>query len=439
MKNSPQKNYLPSHKNSYNHAMNILKKLLFSFEGKIGRADYIYWLAYSLLLLLVCFDSLSSGHDWSLFGWGTDTSWMIQYICSIFGAVLALWIFAAVVSKRFLTLGFSRYLILLAFLFPPLLLWGLKRGSHVHIYNGNVSLVDQVFFYVLIGIVVASVVGIYQIHLIIKIALVIVLVMISIALWMFGRDVSQHHVPEKIKYIGLDVWLDLFFVLIIVFFIRSFVLSPFQIIGPSMETTFHGGTIIGSNNYGDGEFILVDKMTFKFTTPKRGDVVVFSPRVWPEKRYLIKRILGTPGDTVKVENGFVFVAPRENPTAFIKLDESAYLGKNFGHTCLDYSCAGFENESRDFVVPEGRYFLLGDNRQQSLDARKCFNSEWCTQTFAPAQFVPISAISGRVALSLGHFDLFKQIFPYPIMGTLKQVVPFRWLNIHNVHTYPELK
>jgi hypothetical protein len=82
---------------------------------------------------------------------------------------------------------------------------------------------------------------------------------------------------------------------------------------------------------------------------------------------------------------------------------------------------------------------MGDNRQQSLDARKCFNSEWCTQTFAPAQFVPISAISGRVALSLGHFDLFKQIFPYPIIGTLKQVVPFRWLNIHNVHTYPELK
>ena len=125
----------------------------------------------------------------------------------------------------------------------------------------------------------ASVVGIYQIHLIIKIVLVIVLVIISIALWMFGRDVSQHHAPEKIKYTGLDVWLDLFFVLIIVFFIRSFVLSPFQIIGPSMETTFHGGTIIGSNNYGDGEFILVDKMTFNFTTPKRGDVVESSPRV----------------------------------------------------------------------------------------------------------------------------------------------------------------
>lgn len=204
---------------------------------------------------------------------------MIQYICSIFGALMALWIFAAVVSKRFLTLGFNRYLTLLALLFPPLLLYGLKKDSESHIYNGNVSLIDQIFFYVLIAIVAASVFGIYQVHLLIKISLIVTFAMISVALWMFGRDVSRYHVPEKIKYTGLDVWLDLFFVLIIVFFIRSFVLSPFQIIGPSMETTFHGGTIMGSNNYGDGEFILVDKMTFKFTTPKRGDVVVFSPRV----------------------------------------------------------------------------------------------------------------------------------------------------------------
>lgn len=146
-------------------------------------------------------------------------------------------------------------------------------------YNGNVSLLDQIFFYILIGIVAASVIGIYQIHLMVKVILIIVLIMVAVALWMFGHDLSQDHSPEKIKYTGFDVWLDLFFVLIIVFFIRSFVLSPFQIIGPSMETTFHGGTIMGSNNYGDGEFILVDKMTFKFTTPKRGDVVVFSPRV----------------------------------------------------------------------------------------------------------------------------------------------------------------
>lgn len=419
--------------------MNILKKLLFSFEGKIGRADYIYWCAYSLLLFLVCLDGISSSHDWDLFGGGTDVSGMIQYICSLLGFFLALWIFAAVVSKRFWTIGWHKSLTPLALVFPFLLLWGLKYDTEKYVYNGNVSLLDQIFFYILIGIVAASVIGIYQIHLMVKVILIIVLIMVAVALWMFGHDLAQDHSPEKIKYTGLDVWLDLFFVLIIVFSIRSFVLSPFQIIGPSMETTFHGGTIMGSNNYGDGEFILVDKMTFKFTTPKRGDVVVFSPRVWPEKRYLIKRILGTPGDTVRVQNGFVLIAPRENPTSFIKLNESSYLGKNFGHTCLDYSCAGYENESRDFLVPEGRYFLMWDNRQQSLDARKCFNSDGCTETFAPAQFVPISAISGRVALSLGHFDFFKQIFPYPIIGTLKQVVPFRWSNIQNVHTYSELK
>lgn len=97
-----------------------------------------------------------------------------------------------------------------------------------------------------------------------------------------------------------------------------------------MENTFHGGAITYTNEgqtYSDGEFILVDKMSYRFSQPIRGDVVVFTPGVGPEKRYLIKRIIGTGGDKVKVENGYVYVATANHPDVFIKLDETSYLGE----------------------------------------------------------------------------------------------------------------
>lgn len=80
-------------------------------------------------------------------------------------------------------------------------------------------------------------------------------------------------------------------------------------------------------------------MTYRLSLPDRGDVVVFTPGIGPEKRYLIKRVIGVPGDTVKIENGYVFLATRENPDKFIQLDESDYLEEKFGYTCLTYNSA----------------------------------------------------------------------------------------------------
>ena len=192
---------------------------------------------------------------------------------------------------------------------------------------------------------------------------------------------------------GLDTWIDLSFVLILVFFIRTYIISPFQIIGPSMESTFHGGEISYTKKgrqYSDGEFILVDKMTYRVETPRRGDVVVFTPGIGPEKRYLIKRVIGLPGDKVKIENGYVFIATKENPDTFVQLDESDYLQEKFGYTCLTYNSAGCAKESQIFSVPSGRYFLMGDNRPESLDARKCFSNSGCNGDYSLAQYVPIS-------------------------------------------------
>lgn len=144
---------------------------------------------------------------------------------------------------------------------------------------------------------------------------------------MFSQDRDPKHTYPRQKYIGLDSFLDILFVLAIVFFIRLYLVSPFQIIGPSMENTFHGGNVIRNANgqYGDGEFILVDKMSYRLTHPKRGDVVVFSPRIGPNKKYLIKRVVGLPGDRIKIADGFVYIATDRAVDDFIKIDESAYL------------------------------------------------------------------------------------------------------------------
>jgi hypothetical protein len=81
---------------------------------------------------------------------------------------------------------------------------------------------------------------------------------------------------------------------------------------------------------------------------------------------------------------------------------------------------------------------MGDNRPQSLDARKCFSNSGCNGEYTLAQYVPLSRIQWRVAYSLGHFDLFSQFLPYPTLWTLKEVIPYRGLSIHNSHNYPEL-
>lgn len=433
--------YLYSNKNPYNHAMNILKNLLFSFEGKIGRADYIYGIVYVILLFLVSIDAFIYPSSIFLIGGGVDFTQIGIYIASLVGLGIFVWAYLAVTWKRARALGIEIRWTALGIPFPPLLLVGLMEDNEKYTYHGGLSVVDQAFFYILIVIILVCLFGLYDMHIAMRFILFVGTIVSGIAVYFFWRDRHPYRHHPKIKYVGIDAWIDLGFVLILVFFIRSYILSPFQIIGPSMETTFHGGNITYTTKwqeYSDGEFILVDKMSYRVATPDRGDVVVFTPGIGPEKRYLIKRVIGLPGDKVKIENGYVSLATPQNPDTFIQLDESEYLQEKYGYTCLTYNSAWCAKESQIFTVPAGRYFLMGDNRPQSLDARKCFSNSWCNGEYTLAQYVPLSRIQGRVAYSLGHFDVFTQLIPYPVFGTLKQVIPFRGRDILNSHSYPEL-
>ena len=154
----------------------------------------------------------------------------------------------------------------------------------------------------------------------------------------------------------LDVLFNIVVIVAIVAAIRTFLVSPFQVEGSSMIDTLV-----------DKEYIIINKFAYLFGDPQRGDVVVFRPPNDPSKFY-VKRVIGMPGDAVTIKDGFVYLQKAGEKEA-VKLDESAYLSAhNLGHTFRHPPSSG-DRTPMTYQVPAGDYFLLGDNRQGSLDSR----------------------------------------------------------------------
>jgi signal peptidase I len=125
--------------------------------------------------------------------------------------------------------------------------------------------------------------------------------------------------------------------------IRFFLVQPFYVRGASMEPSFY-----------DREYLLIDEISYRFSKPDRGDVIVFRyPRDTSE--FFIKRIIGLPGDTVDVKNGKVIVTNELNSGGVILEEEYTDHVATF-------------NETHVKLNPD-EYFLLGDNRSASLDSR----------------------------------------------------------------------
>lgn len=133
--------------------------------------------------------------------------------------------------------------------------------------------------------------------------------------------------------------------LIIIKPIHAFVLQPFYVKGASMEPTFY-------NN----EYLIIDELSYRFHDPRRGDVVVLhNPTLNDE--YLIKRIIGLPGEHVVIDQDGVHLGA--GPLGELKkLDERAYLPDSV-------QTMG----SIDVILGENEYFVMGDNRAASLDSR----------------------------------------------------------------------
>lgn len=125
--------------------------------------------------------------------------------------------------------------------------------------------------------------------------------------------------------------------------VRYFLIQPFIVKGASMESSYY-----------DGEYLVIDELTPRFRDYERGDVVVFRPPNDAGEHY-IKRVIGLPGETVELKDGIITIFNEEYPNG-IQLEEEYIDDYTSGHQRIDLS---FDE-----------YYLLGDNRDHSLDSRK---------------------------------------------------------------------
>jgi signal peptidase I len=156
-------------------------------------------------------------------------------------------------------------------------------------------------------------------------------------------DVSAPKKEEKQVHPFLEIIQFALIALVIVIPIRMFIAQPFIVNGASMEDTFH-----------TGEYLIVDQVSYRFNEPEAGDVIVFRyPR--NPSTFFIKRIIGTPGDTINIDGNVVTIINEEHPNGFI-LDEQ-YITPMSPNTFISEELGDRE------------YFVMGDNRDHSSDSR----------------------------------------------------------------------
>jgi signal peptidase I len=131
-------------------------------------------------------------------------------------------------------------------------------------------------------------------------------------------------------------------------------------------------------NFEDGDYLIIDEITYRFREPKRGEVVVFKNPMNERQRF-IKRIIGLPGETIEISDGKIFISNGEK-----KVLNEPYLNSSFTFGDIKITLGSDE------------FFVLGDNRQFSLDSRR----------FGP---IKKKEIVGRVFLRLWPIYSFAKI------------------------------
>jgi signal peptidase I len=176
---------------------------------------------------------------------------------------------------------------------------------------------------------------------------------------------------EDIKLFIRDVAVNCAVLIVIYLIVVTYIAAPFKVIGDSMKETLF-----------DREYIMVSKLGYYGGGPGRGDIVVFHPPTDNHDDYYIKRVIGVPGDRVELKGGDVFVNGQE-------LDED-YLRPGLATCLIGRRQSSCPNDEKKYIVPEGEYFVLGDNRDGSSDSRA-----WRSDNGEEAPFVKMNQIQGK--------------------------------------------
>jgi signal peptidase I len=167
-------------------------------------------------------------------------------------------------------------------------------------------------------------------------------------------DIQQtSETQQKVNTWKTELWdlLKTILIFAVVYFVvKTYIAQPFLVKGRSMEQTFS-----------DGDYLIVDELSYRFRDPQRFEVVVFHTEFIPggaQREYYIKRVIGLPGDRVVIKDGKVIIYER-NTDVLTELDE-AYITDGI---------KTLSPEPIDVILEANKYFVLGDNRGNSSDSR----------------------------------------------------------------------
>lgn len=148
---------------------------------------------------------------------------------------------------------------------------------------------------------------------------------------------------EKPKSATRDIIDNIIVAFVIAIFIRTFFLGVYTIPTGSMLDTLQ-----------IGDFILVNKLSYTFSKPKHDDIVVFEYPLNPKVDY-IKRVIGIPGDVIEIKDKIVYRNGEKLEPDYVRYEEGYHLA--------------IADNVEKFTVPDGFYFMMGDNRDNSADSR----------------------------------------------------------------------